>query len=372
MNTGEPSVSLHGSKENHEMDSCAPAGCSLFSGANDTDEAAAKSTLMNREHIIIHAENLKKHFPLSSGGLSGKKKILKAVDGVSLDICEGEILGVVGESGCGKSTLGRALLRLFPVTEGTLLFDGTDISRLGRKELKPYRRNMQMIFQNPYSSFNPRQRIYQALSEVGHVYGMTAGETGQRIHDLMDYISLPEEILYRSPSELSGGQLQRLAIARALLLNPKFIVADEPVSALDVSVQAQILNLIVDLRKKFRMTMLFISHEMTVVEHICDVVAVMYLGRIVEIAPSEELFSHLLHPYTQALMSAIPKADPEDLSGRIILEGDIPNAIDLPEGCSFASRCRYCTQQCRRERPSLRETGMGHLTACHLVSQFAR
>ena len=330
------------------------------------------SQFINKSNIIIHAENVKKHFPASSRRSGRGAKILKAVDGVSLDIYEGEILGIVGESGCGKSTLGRALLRLFPITEGTILFDGTDISSMNRRELKPYRRNMQMIFQNPFSSFNPRQRINKALREVGHVYGMTVEETDARIKELLDYISLPPEMLYRSPSELSGGQLQRLAIARALMLNPHFIVADEPVSALDVSVQAQILNLITDLRKQLRMTMLFISHEMTVVEHICDVVAVMYLGQIVEIAPAEELFANLKHPYTQALMSAIPRSDPEEKKTRIILEGDIPNAIDLPKGCSFASRCRYCTGKCRETRPLLADTGNDHKVACHLYDNSRR
>ena len=316
--------------------------------------------LINKDHKIIEVKNLKKYYP--SGG-----KTLKALDGVSFEICEGEIMGVVGESGCGKSTLGRSVLRLFPITEGEILFDGTDISRMNRRELKPYRKNMQMIFQNPYSSFNPKQKIGSALYEVGRVYGMDERALHEKVEQLMEYISLPLDMLHRSPGELSGGQLQRLAIARALILEPGFIVADEPVSALDVSVQAQILNLITDLRKKLKMTMMFISHEMTVVEHICDNVAVMYLGRIVEMAPVKELFSNICHPYTQALMSAIPKADPEDAKERIILEGDIPNAIDLPRGFSFASRCRYCTQQCREKAPELKDIGNGHKVACYHV-----
>lgn len=316
--------------------------------------------LINKDHKIIEVKNLKKYYP--SGG-----KTLKALDGVSFEICEGEIMGVVGESGCGKSTLGRSVLRLFPITEGEILFDGTDISRMNRRELKPYRKNMQMIFQNPYSSFNPKQKIGSALYEVGRVYGMDERALHEKVEQLMEYISLPLDMLHRSPGELSGGQLQRLAIARALILEPGFIVADEPVSALDVSVQAQILNLITDLRKKLKMTMMFISHEMTVVEHICDNVAVMYLGRIVEMAPVKELFANICHPYTQALMSAIPKADPEDAKERIILEGDIPNAIDLPRGCSFASRCRYCTQQCREKAPELKDIGNGHKVACYHV-----
>ena len=315
--------------------------------------------LIDKSHVVVHAENLKKHYPTKGG------KILKALDGVSFDIYEGEILGVVGESGCGKSTLGRSVLRLFPVTEGKLEFEGHDITNLSKRQLKTYRRDMQMIFQNPYSSFNPKQKIGSALREVGKVYKMSDEEINQKIKELLEYIRLPEDMLLRSPGELSGGQLQRLAIARALILKPSFILADEPVSELDVSVQAQILNLIVDLRKEMKMTMMFISHEMSVVEHICDRVAVMYLGQIVEMAPTKELFDNISHPYTKALMSAIPIADPEEKKQRIILEGDIPNAIDLPEGCSFASRCQFCTEKCKKEKPQLRCLGNDHYVACH-------
>ncbi len=318
--------------------------------------------LINREHKILQVRNLKKYYGTGS-------KTLKALDDVSFEVCEGEIMGVVGESGCGKSTLGRSVLRLFPITGGEILFDGTDISAMNARELKPYRRNMQMVFQNPFSSFNPKQKLGTALREVGKVYGMKEDRLKEKLSQLMEYIGLPEHMLQRHPGELSGGQLQRLAIARALILDPAFIVADEAVSALDVSVQAQILNLITDLRKRLRMTMLFISHEMSVVEHICDQVAVMYLGRIVETAPARELFSDIRHPYTQALMSAIPKADPEERKERIILEGDIPNAIDLPEGCSFASRCRYCTAECKEKRPELKSVGENHLVACHHIEK---
>ena len=308
---------------------------------------------------VIQAEHLKKYFPMRS------KRVLKAVDDVSLSIQRGEILGVVGESGCGKSTLGRALMGLTSATEGRVLFQGADISGLSRGAMKPYRARMQMVFQNPFASFNPKQRLGRALMEVGRVHGMSAAQTEARIEELMDLIRLSAEMLERSPSELSGGQLQRLAIARALMLNPDFIVADEPVSALDVSVQAQILNLIMDLRARLSMTMLFISHEMTVVEHICDRVAVMYLGRIVETAPTDELFGRLTHPYAQALISAIPVADPERKSARIVLEGDIPSAIDLPEGCSFASRCPRRTDECLKRRPELVDIGRDHYVACY-------
>lgn len=317
---------------------------------------------------LIRADALKKYYPLASTSFLGrKKKILKALDGVSIEIQEGEIFGVVGESGCGKSTLGRCLLRLTNVTEGRTHFAEMDITHMSRSALSPYRRNMQMIFQNPYSSFNPKLRIASSLREVGHVHEMKECDIDEKLASLLSYINLPESILSRRPGELSGGQLQRLAIARALLIDPKFIVADEPVSALDVSVQAQILNLLVDLRKKLNMTMLFISHEMTVVEHLCDQVAVMYLGRVVERAPTSKLFSNIRHPYTQALISSIPRANPEASSERILLTGEVPDAINLPSGCRFAARCMHANERCLMEDPSLRDIGEGHFVACHQV-----
>ncbi|MBR0366816.1 MAG: ABC transporter ATP-binding protein [Clostridia bacterium] len=320
-----------------------------------------------RESPVIRAEHLKKYFPTDKEFLRKSSRVLKAVDDVSLSIEKGEIMGIVGESGCGKSTLGRVLLNLTPATDGKLFFQGDDITGLNPRAMKPYRPRMQMIFQNPFASFNPKQRIARALWEVGRVHGMSADAARARIGELMDMVHLPLEMLERSPAELSGGQLQRLAIARALVLNPDFIVADEPVSALDVSVQAQILNLIMELRARLHMTMLFISHEMTVVEHICDRVAVMYLGRIVETGPTEALFSNLMHPYAQALVSAIPRADPDEVKARIVLEGDIPSAIDLPAGCRFSSRCPRCTEECLRSEPELVDTGHGHLVACHHI-----
>jgi len=327
-----------------------------------------RNGLIDESHIVLKAENLRKYYPAGSGGFFGKKaQVLRALDGVSFEIHRGEIFGVVGESGCGKSTLGCSVLRLLDVDGGSVVFEGTDITNMTRKELKGLRRDMQMVFQNPYSSFNPKQNIGSALREVGRVHGMSRADTEKKIETLLGYISLPEDILTRSPGELSGGQLQRLAIARALILDPKFIVADEAVSALDVSVQAQILNLLVDLRKKLSLTMMFISHEMTVIEHLCDSVAVMYLGKIVESAPTDELFANILHPYTQALMSAIPKADPDTDKKRIILEGDVQSAIDLPKGCRFASRCRNCAARCTEEEPELRDAGNGHFVACHFV-----
>ncbi|MBR5756025.1 MAG: ABC transporter ATP-binding protein [Firmicutes bacterium] len=314
---------------------------------------------------IIRAESLVKEFQLSSSKLTAKGDILHAVNNVSLGVGKGEIFGVVGESGCGKSTLGRCLLRLETITSGKVYFEGEDITDYTGAKLLPLRRNMQMIFQNPYASFDPKQKIGPALREVASVHKMPKNEADERILYLLREINLPEDTLHRVPSEMSGGQLQRLAIARALLLNPAFIVADEPVSALDVSVQAQILNLMLELREKFSLTMLFISHEMSVVEHVCDRIAVMYLGTVVEQAETEELFSNLLHPYSQSLMSAIPTLHPENRKERIVLEGDIPSAINMPKGCPFADRCFCCTEICRNERPALRDVGGGHLLACH-------
>ena len=316
---------------------------------------------------VIRAEHLVKEFPIASKKLGEPKKVLHAVSDVSISVPKGSIFGIVGESGCGKSTLGRSLLRLETITGGKVYFQGRDITDLSGKDLLPLRRDMQMIFQNPYASFNPKQKIGSALREVAKVHKIPSNEAEGKIKHLLQEINLPEDTLNRIPSEMSGGQLQRLAIARALLLDPAFIVADEPVSALDVSVQAQILNLMMDLREKFSLTMLFISHEMTVVRHLCDQVAVMYLGTVVEQAESEELFNNLLHPYTQTLMSAIPTLDPEHKKQRIVLQGDLPSAIDVPPGCPFADRCPKCQPQCKESRPQLKDVGNNHLVACHLV-----
>ena len=316
---------------------------------------------------VIRAEHLVKEFPIASKKLGEPKKVLHAVSDVSISVPKGSIFGIVGESGCGKSTLGRSLLRLETITGGKVYFQGRDITDLSGKDLLPLRRDMQMIFQNPYASFNPKQKIGSALREVAKVHKIPSNEAEEKIKHLLQEINLPEDTLNRIPSEMSGGQLQRLAIARALLLDPAFIVADEPVSALDVSVQAQILNLMMDLREKFSLTMLFISHEMTVVRHLCDQVAVLYLGTVVEQAESEELFNNLLHPYTQTLMSAIPTLDPEHKKQRIVLQGDLPSAIDVPPGCPFADRCPKCQPQCKESRPQLKDVGNNHLVACHLV-----
>lgn len=308
----------------------------------------------------IEARNLKKYYSFKGG------KTLKALDGVNISINSGEIFGVVGESGCGKSTLGKCMMRVIDITDGEVFFGGKDISRQNRKDILPELKRMQMIFQNPYSSFNPKLKISYSLSEPCKLMGMSKAEVEVKMEQFMQYISLSENELNRFPHELSGGQLQRLAIARALMLGPDFIVADEPVSALDVSVQAQILNLIVDLKKFFNMTVMFISHDMTVVEHICDKVAVMYLGAVVETGTSEAIFDNIMHPYTKALMSAIPVIDFDyDHKNRIVLHGDIPTALDIPQGCRFASRCSECKEVCTEESPNLREVDVNHFVACH-------
>lgn len=316
---------------------------------------------------VIRTEGLVKEFPVAAKKTGEAKKVLHAVGGVSLSVPEGSIFGVVGESGCGKSTLGRCLLRLETVTSGKVWFRGKDITDLSGRDILPLRRDMQMIFQNPYASFNPRQRIGSALREVARVHKLPDSGAREKILGLLDAVNLPEDVLRRIPNELSGGQLQRLAIARALLLDPAFIVADEPVSALDVSVQAQILNLMMELREKFSLTMLFISHEMSVVRHICDRVAVMYLGTVVEQAETDELFENPLHPYTKTLLSAVPSIDPDHRGQRVVPRGDPPSAIDLPPGCHFAGRCPECTSRCRERRPELKDMGGGHMAACCMV-----
>ena len=317
---------------------------------------------------LVKVEHLKKYFDVRSSSLFGKKKVVKAVDDVSFTIHKGEILGVVGESGCGKSTLGRCVLRLLDVTDGNIFFNGKDISKLREKELKSYREKMQMVFQNPYSSFNPTMTIRQSFYEIGKVFKIGTEETEKRCKQLMENVRLPEDLMNRHPNELSGGQLQRLAIARALLLNPDFIMADEAVSALDVSVQAQILNLLLDLRTSLGLTMMFISHELTVVEHVCDEILVMYLGTVVEKASGEELFQNILHPYTQALISAKPKEHPAMETHRIMLEGEAKSAMDAGGGCKFAPRCRFCQKgKCDVQMPPLKEITPGHFVACHKV-----
>jgi oligopeptide/dipeptide ABC transporter ATP-binding protein len=308
-----------------------------------------------------------KYFPVHSGFLQSTESQVKAVDGVDLTIVRGETLGLVGESGCGKTTLGRVILRLERPTSGKIFFEGIDISGLGSREIKQVRRKMQVIFQDPYSSLNPRQTVRSVLMEPLTIHGIgTRAERRARVAALMEEVGLRPEYADRYPHEFSGGQRQRIGIARALALNPSLIIADEPVSALDVSIRSQVLNLMEDLQEKYGLTYLFISHDLSVVEHISDRVAVMYLGKIVEIGPKESVYDRTLHPYTEALLSAVPVPDPTMKSKRIILEGDVPSPIDPPSGCRFHPRCWLKIPICSDVIPPLKEVGHGHAAACHV------
>ena len=313
-----------------------------------------------RREELVRVRALFKHFPVE-----GSDDVVRAVDGVTFEILRGETLGLVGESGCGKSTVGRCLLRLIEPTGGQVLFEGRDVLGLGRADLRELRREMQIIFQDPYASLNPRMSVLGIVSEPLKIHGLgKKSERAERVAELLRRVGLDPDYMNRYPHEFSGGQRQRIGIARALALNPKLIVADEPVSALDVSVQAQVVNLLQDLQEEFGLTYLFISHGLAVVEHISTRVAVMYLGRIVEVASARELYSEPLHPYTQALLSAIPIPDPKRKRERIILTGDVPTPINPPSGCRFRTRCSIAIDECARIDPELREITPGHTVAC--------
>lgn len=327
---------------------------------------------------ILQIKNLKKYFPVKKGFLQKVVGYVKAVDDISFDIYEGETLGLVGESGCGKTTLGRTILRAVELTSGRIEFlkddKYVDVAQVDQKQLKKIRRDMQMIFQDPYSSLNPRMTVKDLVGEPLLVNKLAQGKELQgRIIDLLRKVDLRPEYMDRYPHAFSGGQRQRIGIARVLSLNPRFIVADEAVSALDVSIQAQIINLLEELQKNYNLTYLFIAHDLSVVKHICDRIAVMYLGKIVEVAGSDELFSNTRHPYTEALLSAVPRTDPKSKTEKIILEGEVPSPINTPDGCYFHPRCKYAQEICHKERPELINYGSDdneHFAACHFAKEL--
>ncbi len=313
---------------------------------------------------LIEVKNLKKWF-LMGGRLWGKKEAVRAVDDVSFYIKKKEVLGLVGESGCGKTTCGKVILRILDPTTGSIYFNGHNITHLKRKEMIKFRRKMMIIYQDPFGSLDPRMTIGATIAEPMEVHHI-AWKKGDRVVEIMGKVGLTPDQINRYPHEFSGGQRQRIGIARALATDPEFIVADEPVSALDVSIQAQIINLLQDLQKEFGLTLLFIAHDLSVIKHISDRVAVMYLGKIVEMAPKKELFDNPKHPYTEALLSAIPIPNPRLRKKGTILMGDVPSPINLPPGCRFHTRCRYVKSICRENEPELKDIGNGHLAACHL------
>ncbi len=317
---------------------------------------------------ILQVRGLKKHFPIRKGIFRNVVGLVKAVDGVDLAIRRGETLGLVGESGCGKSTLGRTLMHLLPPTAGTVLFDGEDVGETLKKDPSGIRRRIQIIFQDPYGSLNPRMTVREIVGEAVRYHGVVTEkkELDEYVVKVLVRAGLRPEHRFRYPHEFSGGQRQRIGIARALAMNPEFIVCDEPVSALDVSIQSQVLNELRDLQEELGLTYLFITHSLSVVKFISDRIAIMYLGKIVELAQKDEVFAHPLHPYTQALLSAIPQPDPEDRGRRILLEGDLPSPANPPQGCRFHTRCRHATARCAEQEPPFRDQGDGHWAACFL------
>ncbi|AHM56012.1 oligopeptide transport ATP-binding protein AppF [Peptoclostridium acidaminophilum DSM 3953] len=328
--------------------------------------------MANGSKNLLEISGLKKYFPVKQGFLGSKTGNVQAVDDVTFTMKKGETLGLVGESGCGKSTTGRTIIRLYEPTAGQIIFDGQDIGKLSQKQLLPYRKRMQMIFQDPYASLNSRMTVGDIIGEPLDIHGIAKGnERMDRIHNLLETVGLSGDHANRYPHEFSGGQRQRVGIARALAVEPDFIIADEPISALDVSIQAQVVNMLEDLKDKRGLTYLFIAHDLSMVKHISDRIGVMYLGKLVEIAGSDELYYKPQHPYTQALLSAIPVADPDSAkkSSRIILEGDVPSPLNPPLGCRFRSRCRYAMDICKEAEPVLRDVGAGHCVACHLIDR---
>lgn len=315
---------------------------------------------------LVEINNLKKYFPKKKGLFGKNTTFVKAVDDISFSIKKGETLGLVGESGCGKSTTGRMIMKLLDATEGKIFFEGKDITHLNDDEIRSMRKDFQMVFQDPYASLNPRLKVGEIIEEPLLIHGYPKDKLKERVEYLLEVVGLSAYHADRYPHEFSGGQRQRIGIARALAINPKLIVADEPVSALDVSIQSQILNLLKDLQEEFGLTYLFIAHDLSVVEHISDRVGVMYLGKIVELTDKETLYRNPLHPYTKALMSAVPIPDPTIKRERIILKGDIPSPSNPPSGCTFHTRCPFAMEQCKLDVPALQEVEEGHFVSCHL------
>lgn len=319
---------------------------------------------------MLRVEDLVKYYPISSGAFSRVLAEVKAVDGVSFEIKRGETFGLVGESGCGKTTLAKTILRLEEATSGKVLFNGVNVLKLKKEDLRKVRRHMQIVFQDPFSSLNPKMTVGAIVGEPLEIHNLARGEEkAQRVAALLEVVGLSSSYAHRLPREFSGGQRQRIGIARALALNPKLIILDEPVSALDVSVQSQVLNLLEDLQQEFQLTYLFIAHDLSVVKHISDRVGVMYLGKLVELASKEALFGNPQHPYTHALLSAVPLPNPEIKRERILLSGDVPSPVNPPAGCRFHTRCRLQMPICTQRVPELRDIGNGHLVACHLIGQ---
>lgn len=328
---------------------------------------------MDEQNTLLQVENLKKYFPIK-GGIFGKKtlKHVKAVDGVSFDVMEGETFGIVGESGCGKSTTGRTILRLLEPTDGKIVFQGRNIAELNKNEMRRLRKDIQIIFQDPFASLNPRMKVREIIEEPLINFGVTdRSEREKRVLEVADQVGLSKAQLTRFPHAFSGGQRQRIGIARALISKPKLIIADEPVSALDVSIQSQVLNLMKDLQKEFGLTYIFISHDLSVIKHFCDRIGVMYLGKMVEIADKHSLYKKPLHPYAEALLSALPSSHPLQKKNRIILKGDVPSPSNPPSGCTFHPRCFACMDVCKTVKPALQQVGRQeqHFVSCHLYQE---
>ena len=351
--------------ERNEAAAAASEAAAAASASTEAAATTASTATGTDDKALLQVRNLKKYFPIRGGVFSRVVANVKAVEEVSFTINRGEVVGLVGESGSGKTTAGRAILRLIEPTDGEIVFDGVDIAKLPKAKMRDYRKQMQIIFQDPFASLNPRMSVGDIIGEALTIHNLARGKAKEdRVADLLERVGMNAGHMRRYPHEFSGGQRQRIGIARALAVDPKFIVADEPVSALDVSIQAQVVNLLQDLKEDLGLTMLFIAHDLGVVEYISDKVIVMYLGRIMEIAPAKELYRNPVHPYTEALLSAVPIPDPTIKRDRVILQGDIPSPINPPSGCVFRTRCPIATEECKHVVPPLEEVSPGHFKAC--------